>query len=326
MRRFLPLSLSLLGLTLSCSSSDTPSNPTDAGADTVVTTDTGARKLDGEPAADVGLDPIPAELPVVMARTKASAGTQMDVPADFSCQGTPQSGSDGKPVERDYHTVELSGTDTDRVPGMKFEIFYGNKFPGTADLTATSSMGADAMDPTRGSVKLKTPAGNLAWHVVPSPGFFEVAVLDYSVDATQLIVPVTAAPESKVAVIETLVGGSAYTHTKGNNRYVVTVRDCNDLDLMGVHLSIEIDGKTAEVKEGGVRRSYFGDNRLPSTAKWTSRVGIVAFVGVKPSPKIRLVARARLTAGAAPEVVAMRPLPQLPDGIVTAIVAPQVEP
>lgn len=324
MRRFLLLSL-LVG-SLSCSSENTPA-ANDAGTDTGTTSDAaGGRKLDGEPAADVTPDPVPADLPVVMGRTKASAGAQMDVPADFSCQGTTQPPSDGKLVERDFHTVELAGGDTDRVPGVKFEILYGNKFPGTADQTATSSMGADAMDPTRGSVKLKTPGSNMAWHVLPSPGFFEVVVLDYSVDADQLIVPVTAAPDGKVAVIETLVGGSGYAHTPGNNRYVVTVRDCKDLDLMGVHLSLERDGKTAEVKEGGVRRSYFGDNKLPSNGKWTSRVGIVAFVGVAPASKLRLVARARLSPGAAPEVIAMRSLPALPDGIVTAIVGPQTEP
>lgn len=323
------LFLSFAVLALSCSSKDDPApatNDTGTTGDTGGDTATGGRKLDGEPAADNALDKTPDDLPVVLARTKAADGPQMDVPADFSCQGTTLPGTDGKPVERDFHTVELGGADTDRVPEVKFEVLFGNKYPGTADLSATSSKGTSDTDPTRGSVKLMAPSGNLAWHVLPSMGFYEIVVLDYSVDAPQLVVPVTAAPEGKVQVIETLVGGAGYTHTKGNNRFVVTVRDCNDRDLFGVHLSIEIDGKTAEVKEGSVRRSYFGDNKLPGNGKWSSRTGIVAFVNVPSSPKIRLVARARLTAGGAPEVVAMRPVPQLPDGIVTALVAPRIEP
>lgn len=316
-------------LALSCSSkSDPPANTADTGAvtDSAITDTAGGRKLDGDPAADNAIDPAPADLPVVIARTKATPGPAADTKADFSCQGQPQLGGDGKPVERDFHTVELGGADTDRVPNVKFEISFVNKYPGTADLTLTSSMGTGDTDPTRGSVKAKTPAGNLTWHVLPATGFFEIVVLDYSVDADQLIVPVTAAPESKVAVIETLVGGSGYMHTKGNSRYVVTVRDCNDLDLYGVHLSLEVDGKTAEIKEGGVRRSYFGDNKLPSNAKFTSRTGIVAFVNVPSTDSLRLVARGRLTEGGPVEVLGMRKLPKLPDGIVTAIVAPQVEP
>jgi hypothetical protein len=327
MRALLLLTCSFLAL--SCSSKDDgPAATNDTGvADTATDSPTGGRKLDGDPAVDnSAIDPVPADLPVVLARTKASAGPQMDVPADFSCQGQPQPTVDTTLIERDFHTVELGGSDTDRVPNVKFEIFNVNKYPGTPTLTATSSAGADAMDPTRGSVKLKTATGNHAWHVFPQTGMFEIVVLDYSIDQTQLIVPVTAAPESKVAVIETLVGGSGYMFTPGNSRYVVTVRDCNDLDLMGVHVSIEVDGKVSDFKDGGVARSYFGDNKLPSNGKWTSRTGIVAFVNVPSAPKLRLVARARLSAGAAPEVVAMRTIPALPNGIVTGIVAPHLEP
>jgi hypothetical protein len=319
----------LVLLALSCSSkSDPPANTADTGTttDSVVSDTPGGRKLDGDPAADNAVDPTPMDIPVVVARTKATPGPATDVKPDFSCQGQTQMASDGKPVERDFHTVELSGTDADRVPSMKFEISFVNKYPAPVDLSLTSSAGTDAMDPTRGSVKAKTPGGNLTWHVLPATGYYEIVVLDYSVDADQLIVPVTAAPEAKVAVIEALVGGSGYSHTPGNSRFVVTVRDCQDFDVMGVQLSLEVDGKTAEVKEGGVRRSYFGDNRLPSTAKWTSRSGIVAFVGVPSTDNLRLVARGRLTEGGPIEVLAMRKMPKLPDGVVTAIVAPHVEP
>ena len=288
----------------------TPAN--DSGA----TTETGTPG--DEPAAEPTADPVPADLPALLART-----ADADVAPDLSCVGQPLPLAVGAPVDREYHLIELGGDDTDRVGGLAVELFYGNDPSKAADVTATAKKGDDDKTKT-GVFQAATPSGFLAFHVPKAEGSYETTALDFDTRVEGPLLA-TVATNAKVDALSVLIGGSTWKPGPGLGRVVVRAVDCAGRPLAGAHVALQIDGVVAPIAakdEAGVRRSYFSDIELPSTAKWSSRSGIAAFLDVPHGKSIKLVVRGKVDATGAASVVAIREVPFLADGILTAKITP----
>lgn len=271
-----------------------------------------------QPAAEPTADPVPADLPALLART-----ADADVAPDLSCAGQPLPVATGTPVTRQYHLVALGGEDSDRVAGLPVELFYGNDPSKPADATGTSSKG-DGDKSKMGLFDAPTPSGFLAFHVAKAEGSYETTALDFDtrVDGPLLA---TVATNDKVDALSVLIGGSTWKPAPGLGRVVVRAVDCAGRPLAGAHIALQVDGVVAAIAAkdaAGVRRSYFSDIELPSTAKWSSRSGIAAFMDVPHGKSLKLVVRGRVDATGAAAVVAMREVPFLADGILTAKITP----
>lgn len=268
-------------------------------------------------AADPIADPVPSDLPTLMAHA-----TDSDVAPDLSCAGKPLPVASAPLVDKEFHLVSLGGTDSDRVSGLDVQFFFNNTLGGTADLTEKSGMGEGEKS---GVFKAKAPSGFVAFHVPASTGYVETSALDFDLRGDGPFLP-TAAATDRVAALSALISNSAtYVPLQGAGRVVVRVVDCADRPLAGAHVALEVDGVVTAIAatshDSGVRRSYFGDGEFPGTGKWTSRSGVVGFLDVPASKTIRVVARGNETAGGA-TVIAMRSVPVVVDGVLTAKVTP----
>ncbi|MBI2389939.1 MAG: hypothetical protein HYV09_10135 [Deltaproteobacteria bacterium] len=310
---------SLLALVLLSGCSDdaaTPAN-TDAGTDTgndSAVADTAGAKNDGEPPKDLSADPLPASMATAVGFQPPSGPA--DQPLDLSCLGTPMPIATGAVVDRTVKTAELGDT-TALVPETDVEIFYANKLGGAADVTG------------------KTAAGTAQLAAKIAPGFFlartkksgllETVAYDWWIDKEPVFTFAIAVP-AKVEALEALSGGVEFKREAGTSRLVVQVRDCKRNNVSNAHVVIEIGGKiVAPVTTGpGIYRNYLGDNELPSEAKVSSRSGVVAFLNVPASAPVRLIAYGKTAAGIVP--FAIRTLPPVADGVVTALVSPWIEP
>ena len=311
-----------------CSSSSTPPGATPA-ADSGTSTDAALDAPPSDaPAGDAGPtyadpttnDPIPSDLPVLFART-ADPGAA-DVPPDLGCAGTPLPTSKGPLSDHVFHLSNLGGTDADRVHGARVELFFSGDPRGTPDVTAITKTGTTPSDPDDGTFVGSVPSSFVTSHVPKMTDYVETTQLDVDLREPQ---PhgLSDTPQSNADVIGALIGGSTYKPTPGKTRIIVSVLDCQNRPLAGVHLSLQLDGAVVPITTTDVRRNYFGDSRLPGNGKWTSRAGIVAFIEVPSNAKsMLLVGRAKLTATSAPTVVVSRPLLALPDGVITALVNP----
>jgi hypothetical protein len=107
---------------------------------------------------------------------------------------------------------------------------------------------------------------------------------------------------------------------------VVRAVDCKGNPLMNAHIAMEIDhvvtGIVSTTGATGIRRNYFGDNELPSPAKWSSHSGVAAFLDVPTGKSIRIVVRGKTADGTDVSVVAMRKVPVVADGVSTAKITP----
>lgn len=293
----------------------------DSGPVTTTTPDSGTPAKPGGGPADPTADPIPADLPGLMAH-----GASADLPPDLSCAGKPlpvSNTTDG--TEKEFHLVQLGGTDSDRVGGSAVEIFYANAVGGKPDVTATSANSEGGKDKL-GVFQAKVPNGFVAFHVPKSEGYYDTTALDFDVRGPAPYLA-TVASSDKVDALSILIGGGTFTPTAGDGRLVVRAVDCAGNPLAGAHVVMEVDGVVAAIAKSGddgVRKSYFTDTELPSAAKWTSRSGIIAFLNVPTGKSIRIVVRGKV--GSSPDVVAMRKLPVVADGVLTAKITPYATP
>jgi hypothetical protein len=284
-----------------------------AAPDAATTTDAVVSDTGGEPAPlDPAADPPPTDLAVVVARAPDA-----DVTPDFSCTGQPLPLARGAKGKRELRTIVLGGSDGERIPGLPFEVFLSNKLGGAPDLSLQSS--------ETGVVEAELAPGFLTYRTAKTADRLEYVAYD-------LVVPESAptyvwgAPIAMIESVEALMGGGNYARVAGSGRVVVTIADCKMQPIAGAHLALEVDGAVVPpVTTGaGPRRSYFGENQLPSPATWSSRSGVVTILDV-PAKTVRMVARVRTSEGAAPVAVAMRTVPVIADGIVTAFVSPWIE-
>jgi hypothetical protein len=310
--------VSLLAAIGCSSAADAPPAKGTPGTDAGTTLDTGSKPGEN-PAAEPVADPVPADLPALVARS-----ADADLAPDLSCAGKPLPVGSGTPVAREYHLVALGGDDSDRIGGLPIELFYGNDPTKTADVTATSK--DDKEDKTNtGRFEALTPSGFIAFHVPKATGSFETTALDFDtrVDGPLLA---TVATDDKVTALSLLIGGATWKAGPGLSRVVVRAVDCAGHPLAGAHVALQIDGVVSAIAttadDPGVRRSYFSDVELPSTAKWSSRSGVAAFLNVPNGKSIKLVVRGKVDAAGKVEVIAMRDVPFLADGVLTAKITP----
>jgi hypothetical protein len=302
---------------VACASADGQRAPTsteiDKPVDTTPTTDPNA-------ALDPVDDPVPSGLPALSAHDKVKG---VDVTPDISCFNKPLEVAVGTPATREFHLIELGGADSDRVGDAKVDLFVGNQIGNMPDVSTMTKKGEDMQ--STGVFSAAVPAGFIAYRVNPGVGYVPVVGLDLEVPPTGAVLPAVPT-QSKVDVLSVLIGGSAYEPTKGAGRAVVRVKDCKLNALANVHLVLEADGKVRKPsKSDGLRRSYFGDSELPGTGEWTSRSGVVAFLEIPAGAKnVRLVARGIVDGK--PQVVAMRKIPLVADGLVAAKVMPFTAP
>ena len=317
---FLALSTTLLAAAIGCgSAAEVPApgkgSPTDAGGGT----DSGSKPSE-QVAADPVADPVPAELPALVARA-----LDADVAPDLSCAGQPLPTAKGTPTDREFHLVALGGDDSDRVGGLPIELFYNNDPSKTPDVRATSKKADGDKDKNLGTFNAPTPSGFLAFHIPKAVGSYETTALDFDtrVDGPLLA---TVATDDKVNALSLLIGGATWKATPGLARIVVRAVDCAGRPLAGAHVALQVDGVVSAVttvqNDPGVRRSYFSDLELPSTAKWSSRSGVAAFLNVPVGKTVKVVVRGKVDAAGTAAVIAIREVPFLADGILTAKITP----
>lgn len=271
--------------------------------------------------ADPTADPVPADLPVLVAHA-----TDGDVAADLSCVGQPLPVATSPLTEQTFHLTELGGDDTARVGGLPVQIFYDNDPSHAPDTTPTSKDAKSAGTKENvGVFETNSPPGFIAFHVAKADGYVETTALDLDVRGTGPF-DAMVAPSGTVTALSILIGGSTYTPTPGAGRVVVRAVDCKGNPLMNTHIAMEIDhvvtGIVSTTGATGIRRNYFGDNELPSPAKWSSHSGVAAFLDVPTDKSVRLVVRGITANGAEPTVLAMRKVPVVADGVVTAKITP----
>ena len=252
---FLALSTTLLAAAIGCgSAAEVPApgkgSPTDAGGGT----DSGSKPSE-QVAADPVADPVPAELPALVARA-----LDADVAPDLSCAGQPLPTAKGTPTDREFHLVALGGDDSDRVGGLPIELFYNNDPSKTPDVRATSKKADGDKDKNLGTFNAPTPSGFLAFHIPKAVGSYETTALDFDtrVDGPLLA---TVATDDKVNALSLLIGGATWKATPGLARIVVRAVDCAGRPLAGAHVALQVDGVVSAVttvqNDPGVRRSYF---------------------------------------------------------------------
>jgi hypothetical protein len=307
MRRvaFLPI-LALLACSSSTSNPSQPDTGTTADAATDAPTMSG-----GYVDPNAGGDPVPADLP----EPKAYDGSA-DVAPDLSCAGMKMPlGTTA--ADREIHTIQTGGTDTDRVPNVDVEVFTSNTNEG-----APTATGKSAMD---GMLTMKLPTGYMTFRTKGGMGYVETLGYDYFVvDGKPLTVQ--ASPADKVQALESLsTEDGSYMHTAGTGRYVAQVTDCKNRPLSNTFVVLESDTKLVVpgTASPAMRRNYFGDNALPSSAKFTSRSGVVAMLDVPLAGKLRAVAWAKT--GGALKPIAVRALVVPADVVTTSLITPFVQ-
>ncbi len=286
---------------------------TDAAPATTDAPTTPASPDPSEPANAVE-DPVPASIPAL-----AAFGNRVDVPIDLSCAGNAFPANAATATDHEFHAVELGGDDSTRVAGAKIELFDDNVLKVPADTTITSPDG-DAT--TKGLFHASVAPGWIAYRVTnPPDGYLPIYATDLEVPVSGVVLPAIPS-QGKVDILSALIGPSGYTASKGSGRAVVRVVDCKYNQVQNAHVTIEIDGKsTAPKKSDGVLRGYFTDAEFPGTSQWTSRSGVVAFLEIPGTAKtVRVVARGML--GGVEQVIAVRNLPMVVDGITTAKLFP----
>jgi hypothetical protein len=265
--------------------------------------------------ADPIADPIPADLPNLVAH-----GTDADVAPDLSCVGQSLPIATSPLTDKTFHLTELGGDDSARVGGLPVEIFYDNDPTHAADVTPTSGTGEN-----KGVFETKAPDGFIAFHFAKTDAYVETLALDLDLRGAA---PYDAmvAPSGTVTGLSLLIGGASYVPTPGAGRVVVRAVDCKGNPLMNAHIAMEIDhvvtGIVSTAGATGIRRNYFGDNELPSPAKWSSHSGVAAFLDVPTGKSIRIVVRGKTADGTDATVVAMRKVPVVADGVLTAKISP----
>ena len=268
-RLSLVVSILSSALATSCGSSDSPAtgDAKDTGGDATGDARTDSPSLTDAPkeggAADPTADPVPADLPALLARSATD-----DVPADLSCAGKPLPIGTTPKADHAFDVFDL-GADatTDRIAGAKIEIFHSNTFSGTPDVTATS--GTDGA--SKGLFNAQTTGEFVAIHAPAMTGYLETIQLD--IETRSAVALINAAPIDRIDALSKTVGGAAFKATPGTTRLVMRAVDCQYRPLVNAHVVLEIGGVvTAIAKSGteGVLRSYFGDTELPSFNKWTS--------------------------------------------------------
>lgn len=285
----------------------------DAGTDTAVA-DTGGSKNDGVPPTDVSADPAPTSMANAVGFQPPSGPA--DLPLDLSCVGTAMPLAAGTTIDRTLKTTEL-GDPTALVPETDVEIFTANKLGAAADLTGKSAAAT-------AEIAAKIAPGFFLARTRKS-GLLETVAYDHWIDK-ETVFPLTIAVPTKIEALEALSGGADFKREPGTSRLVVQVRDCLRNNVTNAHVVIEIAGKVVKpVTTGaGIYRNYLGDNELPSSAAVTSRSGVVAFLNVPASAPVRFIAYAKTAAGVVP--IAIRTLPPVADGVVTALITPWIEP
>lgn len=268
--------------------------------------------------ADPIADPVPTNLPTLLAH-----GPDADIAPDLSCAGQPLPVTTSPLTQREFHLTELGGDDTARVGGLPVQLFFDNDPSHAADLTVTSGTAEGGDKKNVGVFEANTPSGFVAFHVAKTESYVETTALDLDLRGAAPFLA-TVAPQGTVSALSILIGGSSYTPVPGASRVVVRAVDCKGNPLAGAHVALEVDGVVTAIATGsadGIRRSYFGDTELPSDGKWTSRSGVAAFLDVPTGKSLRLVVRGNSGSGA-PTVVAMRKVPSVADGVVTAKISP----
>jgi hypothetical protein len=317
-RRPLVVLASLVAASLvACGGSDGSTASPPASPSSSSTTTTPPASPDPSEPADAPADPIPAGIPALSA-----FGNGADQPIDLSCIGSPLPAATGTPTDREFHMVALGGTDADRVPDAKIDIFYDNQLKMPPDVSTTSG------DTSANGVFTAAVAapGFIAYRVVnPPTGYLPIYATDLEVPASGPVMPAIPS-ESTVQVLSTLIGGSDYSPTMGDGRAVVRVVDCQYHTVANAHVTIEVDGAaTKPGKNDGIRRGYFTDAEFPGTAAWTSRSGVVAFLEIPAGTRtVRMIARGMV--GGVERVIAVRNVPMLANGIATAKMFPFTTP
>ena len=316
------IALSALGLAAGCGSAATSAPSSGPAAGPGAPAEPGSPSTPAKPGApaEPTADPVPAAIPVL-----SSFAVDKDVAPDFSCVGQSLPVSSAPVAPHEFHLVELGGQDSDRVGGVKVELFYGNDPSTVADVTATSKTKSDGDKKNIGVFEASTPQGFVAFHIPKSEGFVDTTALDFDVRGEGPFLP-TAAANGRVDALSILIGGSSYTPAAGAGRIVVRAVDCKGNTLVNAHVALEVDGAVTAIASGstdpGVRRSYFSDTELPGTSKWTSRSGVVAFLDVPTGKSLRLVVRGKVDGANVATVIAMRKIPVVADGIVTTKLSP----
>lgn len=269
--------------------------------------------------ADPIADPVPSDIPVLAAH--AIAG---DVAPDLSCAGQPLPVTGAPLGQHEFHLTELGADDTARVGGLPVELFYDDDASHAADATYTAKAKSDDKQST-GIFQANSPQGFIAFHVAKADGYVDTTSLDLDVRGEGPFLA-TVAPSGTVTALSILIGGSSYTPTPGAGRLVVRAVDCKGNPLVNAHVAMEVDGVVTALaikpNDTGIRRSYFGDAELPGPGKWSSHSGVVAFIDVPTGKSVRLVVRGKNADGTPASVIAMRKVPVVGDGVVTAKVTP----
>jgi hypothetical protein len=310
---WLAFATATLAAAAGCSSSSEGTTPaTDAGAD--------ASSPWGTPFADPTTDPEPTGLG---AMTVLDA-SKNDVAPDFSCVGKPQVVNSGAATDTLVHLIVIGNDDSERVGGVKVDVWKTNKVSGTPDLTPTSAAGAKT-DATTGTFTVNAGKEWMSLHAPASATAYEIFSTDIHLDspfATAYI-----ADKSTVDAIHSLIR-STPTYDPNSGLLVVRAADCQNRPIANALMHIEVDGAlVVPATKGGnaLVRSYFAEAEFPESGrKFTSRSGVAVFVGVPVGKKVRVAMRGRKATGGALEIVGVRSQKVADMAVTTSRVLPWV--
>jgi hypothetical protein len=258
-----------------------------------------------------------------------------DQPADLECRGKPRdagpindadlevgpdttvAGGQIIPITIDMYAFGTGNTE--KIPNMKFDVFYGN--------TMTDDKTPDLVDVTTddaGRATFSVPAGyRVAYRIKPVVDPDPKKALDPYYEFDQLI-PLTTGAVIEFAGMRhqefstltlAVTGKTDFPQFPGTGIFATRVTDCKRHYMRNVQVDIiDGDGPTATYSKctEGLCRLYLSDLELPAFGSdATSRAGLVAFVGVpvtSATHHVRAVARARLPGTSDIAVIATRDL------------------